>query len=408
MVGNNVLVNQEKKNMDDLLVIELSQKLSFTKDEQICAWASYGNCSFLELAETSNQLVYVEAINGMALNDALFCPYQLRFDKWYYFKRLSKYLSIYCFNDLPEIAAVKGNMSVIVWCLGLNSVQGKLMFNRGWEERIGPKAASSKRYDLLEILVADNVGNARSNELICSEIAKNGDVVKLKYFNRRGCPFSEDIAMKAIQSGNLNVLKHVLKRGASYGKKTCAAAAEYGELSMLIMLKEQFSCEWNEKTIITALTKGHDHVAVWALLNGCPVSGKSCTTVVSIGNLETLKLFLNIGCPLEFETFNKLIRGGFPMDIIESCCNSGGLYYDDVIETAALQSNFLIFQFCVKKELGKPDMFDVYSNCLNNPNPEFLNWYKSTLSMLDIEIIEYYLEGEMDTFSRLGYRNNCL
>lgn len=372
-----VLLNQDKKKLTDKFIIECSEILCLTKADQIYSWASYGNATFLEIAADFNQKTY-ENNKNVEMSQSKFSSIWA-IEHWYInsIHSLSKHMDIYSFAKVPEDAATTNNIPVIKWLFGLDPVRKSHMIGYDLIKRMMIKSTSAKQYGLLESLVIDNPSFALINKQICYEIAKNGDLVQLTFFHSKmGCPLAIDISISATQGGNMAVLEYVMENGASVNERNCEIAAELGNLPMLTMLKRQFKCRWNENTIIAAIKNKHDHIAMWALLNECPASGKCCTTLVSTGNLDLLKFFIKNGCPWDSNTFDAAVCSG-SMDFVEYCYYYGCPCYDDLIETSAAQANVDIFQFCVGAQLGKPNNRKVYSNCQNNPNSKFLNWYKT-------------------------------
>src|SRR5690606_16378293 len=70
---------------------------------------------------------------------------------------------------------------------------------------------------------------------------------------------------------------------------TCVAAAEEGQLGVLRWLREEVHCEWDGRTLATALFGGHWEVIEYARKHGCPVNANAIRVALQGGYAEVLQ-----------------------------------------------------------------------------------------------------------------------
>ena len=404
---NHIVPSQ--KYMGATFVINCATRMGLTKEEQINSWAEYGGVGFLKYAFLDNQTKYFNIRTDMLSKSNMrsekmdIVKWQL---SWYGDLRILDHFDIFPFQHVPRFVAKQGDIYMASWLLALSFKEKEKMFEPGWETIMCNEAAMARNYDLLEFLIKKNIGKPHSNVSICSKIARNGDLFQLKSFSEMNLPWADNIVTHAVKSGNQDLVKYLVDNGATYNEETCAAAAEYGYLQILIKLRE-IGCKWDDRTIIAALTSGYTDIAIEALQNGCPASGRIASVIASKGDIGLLKHFVeDEGCPMnEYQTFDHAITSS-SIKLVEYCYKNGCPYYDDVSETSAQLENLEIFQYVVKNKIGKLDMYELYSRCLSNRNPEFFNWYITTLSKENIKTIGDYYEAERIAEEADGYTHD--
>ncbi len=69
----------------------------------------------------------------------------------------------------------------------------------------------------------------------------------------------------------------------------CWRVAETNKLELLKWAREEKKCEWNEKTINTAVHQGNLEMVKYCVANECPINEDACAYAAENGRLECLK-----------------------------------------------------------------------------------------------------------------------
>jgi hypothetical protein len=71
----------------------------------------------------------------------------------------------------------------------------------------------------------------------------------------------------------------------------CSEVANAGtnELELLRWAREEKKCDWDERTISTAASRGNLEMVKYCVANQCPISEEACTNAAYHGHLECLK-----------------------------------------------------------------------------------------------------------------------
>jgi len=107
------------------------------------------------------------------------------------------------------------------------------------------------------------------DEGACETAAEHGHIEILKYLHENGCPWNEDACTGAAENGQLECLQYLHENGCPWDEWACARAAEYGYIEILKYLHEN-KCPWDE--VACTYAKGGDHIDCLNYLheNGCP------------------------------------------------------------------------------------------------------------------------------------------
>ena len=238
-------------------------------------------------------------------------------------------------EDCCDYAAMGGSLETLKWLREKGF---------GWSGEAITHAAGRGHLHILQWLLLEDRNENRIHFFLYSSAAVKGHFEILKWAKSHGIQdncTSEDIALASVFSGNLEMLQWILQefpskseklmmyattvemlewlKSAGYQAKNtaawrgnipalqwliknnairaiyaCSEVAASGKLEALKLLREN-DYPWFSSTIECASSGLHSDVAKWAIDNGCPINSRTCDTVASSGDLETLKYLLERG-----------------------------------------------------------------------------------------------------------------
>ncbi|CAB9496674.1 ankyrin repeat protein [Seminavis robusta] len=153
-----------------------------------------------------------------------------------------------------------------------------------------------------EYWLKDNSSNKKPDrDLVCTAIAKIGNIAVMQWARQKGFPWNEDTCARAAENGHLEMLQWLREKGCPWNEYACLSAAANGHLEILKWLHAN-GCTWDESTCTAAAENGHLEILKWAHENGCPWDEGTCQVAAADGQLEILKWARENGCPWNEET----------------------------------------------------------------------------------------------------------
>src|SRR5205823_2481673 len=110
--------------------------------------------------------------------------------------------------------------------------------------------------DIHDFLLAKTCINKEAKCATCSNAAKNGHIICLKYAHENGCKLNSETCKSAASNGHLECLKYAYENGCEWNSETCKWASQNGHLECLKYAHEN-GCEWNIWTCAHAAGNGH-------------------------------------------------------------------------------------------------------------------------------------------------------
>ena len=133
-----------------------------------------------------------------------------------------------------------------------------------------PKIAS-KQGDIAMLICMQELNLLGNGEYWWHSAATGGQIDVLDWLCDNGYVFTDDLPLTGACSGfQIEVFAWASQRGIDWKNElTCNWAACYGNLPCLKWLREN-GCPWGAGVISSAHRCGYDHIAEWAITNGCP------------------------------------------------------------------------------------------------------------------------------------------
>lgn len=186
-----------------------------------------------------------------------------------------------------EAAAAGGHLEVLKWARKKGCP---------WDATVCGFAA---RGGHLEVLKWAHDNGCPWDEWTCSAAAQHGHLDVLKWARKNGCPWSKETLIWAAMAGKREVVEWAFYNECPLSRQAITVAAQGGHLGVLAWLWDNAgpeppsntmlcaltaqsgqleclkwlcanNCPWDESTVTFAKIEGHDHIAEWALGNGCP------------------------------------------------------------------------------------------------------------------------------------------
>ena len=203
----------------------------------------------------------------------------------------------------------------------LNGNDVKFFYDVNSESRAAMKRAGAQVPDAFKIrdfstkltLTWALVTCSENKERFCTEMARNGNFVLLKFLHEKGCPWDYRTCSEAAKNGHLECLKYAHENGCPWDHRTTNSAAEHGHLECLKYAHEN-GCPWgplgiwnsdtrsNEDACSLAAMNGHLECLKYAHEKGCPWNEETCSNAAQSGDLECLKYAHENGCPWDRNT----------------------------------------------------------------------------------------------------------
>ncbi|MDE2098166.1 MAG: ankyrin repeat domain-containing protein [Patescibacteria group bacterium] len=204
----------------------------------------------------------------------------------------------YYFKKVANIAAKKGNFSVLIW------------------DQTGPRTANAKtcaisarKGDMKTLRWLLEQDNITPDERTINCLLERKDTKLLKLAIQKGRVWSEAVCVGIAYTGDMKLLKLAIQKGGSWSESVCAGIARAGDKEMLQWALEH-DCPWDEQTCVEIAENGDVKLLKWARERGCPWDERVCDTAAKTGNLEMLQWAIRNGCPWDEYTCCFAVENG--------------------------------------------------------------------------------------------------
>lgn len=301
--------------------------------------------------------------------------------------------------ELPKIAVANGNLSVLKWMTshGIDfSMQGLyteaalrgdietlnwLYYDQkytNWDHNTFTWTAFHEQWTILEWLRAKGCPWERATGLYNDAVLHN-NLMKIKYLRKFGCPYDNDAIIIAAKKRYWHIVDFLNRNGCPWNRAAgiTSSAAISGDIESLKMLKH-FCCPF-DKDICTHAAKSRQwEVLEWLHEHGC--RWKKFTGLTSAaaerGDIATLKLLYDFGCPYDSDTLSKAAKSG-EWETLRWLTSHGCKWCKDDAEigfTAARRGNVATLEKLLK--YGLPLRTEIFDHAGEYGQWETLKWMK--------------------------------
>lgn len=230
-------------------------------------------------------------------------------------KRFSNFGMIMC-NEVLAAVASQGRLEIIQWIFE----QGSCTLT----PTIITNAVHSGKLSIVQWL---RTKNCPWDEMVTEDSSELNFIDIFKWATENGAPKFQYACSNFAKRGNKEAIIWAIENGYQLEPQTqfirisplhyvCNCAVKH--LSLLKWLREEHDCEWNVKTIWSAIhAKCWDSVK-WLVENGCPTTNTGdiddqfscCSLLAEVGELELLKWVVVKGLSFNSSAINNAARNG--------------------------------------------------------------------------------------------------
>jgi len=148
------------------------------------------------------------------------------------------------------------------------------------------------RFDRFELMVW-MIENQRMvlNDHVFTAAVSCGNMETVDWLYRHDCPRNVSSLKKAVSIRHPLMIETLLSWNPEWRSDPliCSEAARFRDISLLRLLRDHYSCEWDETTVCHAAMKGHLHIVKYCVRKGCPWNNRFLPSCIQNNHLHILK-----------------------------------------------------------------------------------------------------------------------